>query len=96
MEIGEIEIPKDMLTHVPKAKSMRVYALSRNTITMSFQPIDKWAKQALWQGEVKFEETDNSIIVLLPSILSSFYHITQGNITITTSPKTNTIQIDIE
>jgi len=96
MEISEIEIPKDMLIQVPKAKSMRVYALSRNTIAMSFHPIDKWAKQALWQGEVKFEETDNSIIVLLPPILSSFYHITQDNITITTSPKTNTIQIDIE
>jgi len=96
METNEIEIPKDMLSQVPRVKHLRVYALSKNTIALSFHPVDEWAKRALWQGEVKFEKTDNSIIVQLPPPLSSFYNITQDNITISTSQKTNTIQIDIE
>jgi len=96
MEISEVEIPKDMLTQIPRTESIMVYALSRNTIAMSFQPIEEWEKRALWHGEAKLEETDSSIIVLLPQILSGFYQITQDNITISTSPKTNTIQIDIE
>jgi hypothetical protein len=96
MEISEVEIPKDMLTQIPRTESIRVYALSRNTIAMSFQPIKEWEKRALWHGEARVEETDSSIIVLLPQILSGFYQITQDNITISTSPKTNTIQVDIE
>jgi len=96
MEISEIEIPKDMLPHPPKSKSIRVYALSRHTIAMSFHPIEEWTKRALWEGQAKVKETAHSIIVLLPQTLSSFYNITQDNTTISTSPKTNTIQIDIE
>jgi len=96
METDEIEIPKDMLSQVPRAKHLRVYALSKNTIALSFQPIDEWSKRALWQGEVRFRKTDGSIIIHLPPPLSSFYSITQDNITISTSQKTNTIQIDIE
>jgi hypothetical protein len=46
--------------------------------------------------EVRVEETADSIILLLPHVLSSFYNTTQDNITVSTSPKTNTIQIDIE
>jgi hypothetical protein len=96
MEINEIEIPKDMLPHAPKVASLRGYALSRHTIGISFHPVEKWAKRALWEGEVRVEETADSIILLLPQVLSSFYNITQDNITVSTSPKTNTIQIDIE
>jgi len=96
MEINEIEIPKGMLPHAPKAKSMRAYALSRHIIGISFHPVEKWAQRALWEGEVKVEETADSIILLLPQVLSSFYNITEDNITVSTSPKTNTIQIDIE
>lgn len=96
METKEVEIPKDMLLSVPKAKSMRVYALSRNTIGMSFHSIEEWAKWALWEGEAEVEETADSIIVSLPQILSSFYNITPDNITISASPKTTTVQIDIE
>jgi len=96
MEINEIEIPKDMLPSPVKTKSVRVYALSRHTIAMSFHPIKEWAKRALWEGQAKVKETNNSIIVFLPQTLSSFYNITSDNITIATSPKTNTIQVDIE
>ncbi|HKZ94565.1 MAG TPA: hypothetical protein VJ249_08315 [Candidatus Bathyarchaeia archaeon] len=69
--------------------------MSKNTIALSFHPVHEWAKKALWQGEVEFKKTDDSIIVHLPPPLSSFYNITQDNITISTSQKTNTIQIDI-
>jgi len=96
METSEIEIPKDMLPHPTKAKSIRVYALSRHTIAMSFHPIEEWAKRALWEGQAKIKETAHSLIVFLPQTLSSFYNITQDNITISTSPKANTIQIDVE
>jgi len=96
METNEIEIPKDMLPYTTKAKSIRVYALSRHTIAMSFHPIEEWEKRALWEGQAKVKETTHSIIVFLPQTLSSFYSITQDNITISASQKTNTIQIDIE
>jgi len=96
METNEIEIPKDMLPNAPKTKSMRGYALSRHTVGISFHPVEEWARRALWEGEVKVEETTDSIILLLPKVLSSFYNITQDSVTISTSPKTNTIQIDIE
>jgi len=48
------------------------------------------------KGEVRVEGTADSIILLLPQVLGSFYSITEDNITASTSPKTNTIQIDIE
>ena len=96
METNEIEVPKDMLPDAPKAKSVRGYALSRHTIGVSFKPVEEWARRALWEGEVKVEETADSIIFLLPKVLMSFYNITQDSITVSASPKTNTIQIDIE
>jgi len=96
METNEIEIPKDMLLYPTKAKSIRVYALSRHTIAMSFHPVEEWAKRALWEGQAKVKETAHSVIVVLPQTLSSFYNITQDNITISASPKTNTVQIDVE
>jgi hypothetical protein len=96
METNQIEIPKDMLPNAPGKKSLRVYALSRHTIGVSFHPIAEWARRALWEGDVKVEETAYSIILLLPQVLSSFYSITQDNITVSASPKINTLQIDIE
>jgi len=96
MEINEVEVPKNMLPNAPRAVSLRGYALSRYTIGVSFNTVGEWAKRALWEREVKVEETPDSIILLLPQVLSSFYNITQDNITISTSPKTNTIQIDME
>jgi len=96
METNEIEIPKEVLPNAPETKSMRGYALSRHTIGVSFHPVEEWAGRALWEGEVKVEETTDSIILLLPKVLSSFYNITQDGITVSTSPETNTIQIDVE
>ena len=90
METNEIEIPRDMLPNVPETKSIRGYALSRHTIGISFHPVEDWARRALWEGEVKVEETTDSIILLLPKVLSSFYNITQDNITIST-PKKQTL-----
>jgi hypothetical protein len=95
METDQIEILKDMLPNAPKRKSLRVYALSRHTIGVSFRRVEEWARRALWEGEVKVEETTDSIILLLPKVLSSFYSITQDNITVSASPKTNTLQIDV-
>ncbi len=96
METEEVEVPKKMLPNAPKTKSVRGYALSRHTIGVSFQPVEEWAGRALWEGEVKVEETADSIILVLPKVLTSFYNITQDNITTSTSPKTNTIQIDVQ
>jgi hypothetical protein len=95
METNQIMILKDMLPNAPRRKSLRVCALSRYTIGVSFQPVEEWARRALWEGDVKVEETTDSIIILLPQVLSSFYSITQDNITVSASPKTNTLQIDI-
>jgi hypothetical protein len=95
MEMNQIEILKEMLPNAPKRKSLRVYALSRHTIGVSFQPVEEWARRALWEGDVEVEETTDSIILLLPKVLSSFFSITQDNITVSASPKTNTLQIDV-
>jgi hypothetical protein len=78
MEMNQIEILKGMLPNAPKRKSLRAYALSRHTIGVSFEPIEEWARRALWEGDVEVEETTGSIILLLPKVLSSFYSITQA------------------
>jgi len=97
METNEIEIPKEMLTRVSyRAKSIKVYALSRHTIGMSFLPVEEWSKEALWKGEAKIKETASSVLVLLPQTISSFYSITPDNVTISVSPRTNTIQVDVQ
>lgn len=47
MKMNQIEILKDMLPNAPKRKSLRVYALSRHTIGVGFQPVEERARRAL-------------------------------------------------
>jgi hypothetical protein len=74
-----------MLPNAPKKKCLRAYALSRHTIGISFHRVDEWARRALWEGDVEVEETRDSLILLLPKVLSSFYNIAQDNITVSAS-----------
>ena len=96
METNEIEIPKGMLRKRPKLKSARLYALSKSTIGISFEPVKEWSKKAIWEGEAHVTETGGSVFVDLPHSITSFYSITQEKITISASSRTNTIQVDVQ
>lgn len=95
METNEIEVPKEMLTKVPKQKKAMAYALSRNTLGIAFKPNRDWANKSLWKGEIELKETETSIIAILPKSVSSFYQIKPSNITISVAQKTNTLMINI-
>jgi len=96
MEINELEIPKDMFKKVPKLTSAHLYMLSKDTIAIAFEISPELAQKSIWNDKISIKETDKSLILVLPQIVTSFYHIIPTNVSVSVSQKTDTIHVDIE
>jgi len=90
MQVTEIEIPKEMLRKRFDRRRMYAYALSKGSLR-----VKEWEDAALWSGEVVVRNLPDSVVVKLPSELSSFYDIRSDNHTISVSEKGDNIQIDV-
>ena len=95
MQVTEIEIPKEMLRKRFDRRRMYAYALSKRTIGIGSLRVKEWEDAALWSGEVVVRNLPDSVVVKLPSELSSFYDIRSDNHTISVSEKGDNIQIDV-
>jgi len=81
------EIPMKMLDN-PEAwlqKEVTIYALSRNSIGLSPDPIESWEHKAWRKFHVKAERMNNNIQLNLPEEVAEFYGLLNSEVGLSTS-----------
>jgi len=79
--VRSIIVPRDLLDEVPDVDVVRVYALSRNTIGISFYPEEEWEERALWRGNAIIN-TSKDIEIEMPEPIARFYDLRNPKVSV--------------
>jgi hypothetical protein len=71
--VRTVSIPVDLLEETPAVGVVRVYALSKNTIGISFYPEEEWEERAIWKGDAMVRVNSKDVEVEVPEPISRFY-----------------------
>jgi hypothetical protein len=75
-------IPRDLLEEIPAVDVVRVYALSKNTIGISFYPEEEWEERAIWKGNALVKVNSKDVEIEMPEPISRFYDLRNPKVSV--------------
>ena len=68
--VRTVSIPRYLLEEIPAVDVVRVYALSKNTIGISFYPEEEWEERAIWKGNAMVKMNTKDVEIEVPDYIA--------------------------
>jgi len=80
--VRTVSIPRYLLEKIPAVDVVRVYALSRNTVGISFYPEEEWEEKAIWKGNAMIKVKFEDVVIEIPEPISRFYDLRNPKVSV--------------